>query len=75
MNQLQFKWNSTDLFTEVSNTFVIVTAHKQVCANQKKHGTAAKVHHVCPIRGVGRLQRNAPCPAAISWWNGDFLKT
>ena len=35
MNQLQFKWNSTDLFTEVSNTFVIVTAHKQVCANQK----------------------------------------
>ena len=35
MNQLQFKWNSTDLFTEVSNTFVIVTAHKQVCANQQ----------------------------------------
>ena len=48
MNQLQFKWNSTDLFTEVSNTFVIVTAHKQVCANQQSHQVSfqnSKLNH------------------------------
>ena len=30
MNRLSY------LFTEVSNTFVIVTAHKQVCANPQE---------------------------------------
>ena len=43
MNQLQFRWYSTDLFTEVSNTFVIVTAHKQVCANQQSHQVSFQI--------------------------------
>ena len=36
LKQFKSKSSGQGLFTEASNTFVIVTAHKQVCANRKK---------------------------------------
>ena len=56
-NLHQSEYASTDLSTEVSNTFVIVTAHKQVCANQQSHQVSfdLKLNHKQRSRQAAHL--------------------